>query len=60
MVLAVLSVTAVNFPDQKLCKLKLCKSEKVPKFLMYHFVPLKGCKTVSHVAIVKINIISLN
>ena len=45
MVLAVLSVTAVNFPDQKLCKLKLCKSEKVPKFFMYHFVPLKGCKS---------------
>ena len=51
MVLTVLPGIAVKFTDQKICRLKSWKSEKTPKCSRYHFVPLKGCKTASHVPI---------
>ena len=51
MVLAVPFDIAVNFTDQKFCRLKSQKSGKVPKFLMCHFVLLKGCKTASPVPV---------
>ena len=51
MVLAVPFHIAVNFTDPKFCKLKSWKSGEMYKILMYHFVPLKGFKTASHVSI---------
>ena len=48
MVLDVLHGIAVNFRDEKICRLKPWKSGKI---FMYHFVPLKSCKTASHVPI---------
>ena len=51
MVLDVLHGIAVNFRDQKICRLKPWKSGKMPNFFMYHFVPLKSCKTALHVPI---------
>ena len=42
MVLAAPFDFSVNFTDQKFCRLKLWKSGKMPKFLMYYFIPLKN------------------
>ena len=41
LVLAVLLDISVNFTDQKFCGLKSRKSEKMPKCLIYYFVPLR-------------------
>ena len=43
MVLVVLLDISVNFTDQKLCRLKLEKRGKMPRFFMYYFVRLKDC-----------------
>ena len=45
MELAVPLDIAVNFTDQKSCRLKLRKSGKKAEVLMYYFVPLKDCST---------------
>ena len=49
MVLAVLHGIAVNFRDQKICRLKPWKCGNMPEFFIYHFVSFKGCKIASHV-----------
>ena len=41
----------VNLKGPTFCILKSWKSEKMAKFFIYHFVPLKDCKTASHVQI---------
>ena len=51
MVLAVPLDIEVNFTDLKFSRLKSRESEKMSKFLIDHFVPLKGCKAASHVPI---------
>ena len=45
--LAVLPGIAVNFTDQKLCRLK---SRKKVEIFYVSFPSLKGCKTASHIS----------
>ena len=45
--LAVLPGIAVNFTDQKLCRLK---SKKMSKLSMCYVLPFEGCKTDSHIS----------